>query len=71
MNVDVLMAKTVACPKPMVGGRYLTGNWDGTHELVEVVQVVGDVVVMEYDDGVRHRVSALYFFEGLCALLVQ
>jgi hypothetical protein len=71
MDIDVPVAKTAVSPKPAVGADYLTKNWDDTIERVKVVSVMGDTVVMEYDDGVRHRVSALYFFEGLGALLVQ
>lgn len=71
MNVASLMAKTATAPTPIVGATYLTKNWDGGMEPVRVVAVRGDEMVMEYDDGVRHRISVLYFWEGIEALLAQ
>jgi hypothetical protein len=71
MNVETLMSKTVTVRQPLVGLEYFTKNWDGTHDMVKVARVVGDQVVVQYTDGVCHRVSILYFWEGLRALLVQ
>jgi hypothetical protein len=56
---------------PARGERYLTTNWDGTFEPVKVILVGLEETTIEYDDGVRHAVSHLYFFEGMDALLVQ
>ena len=71
MNVEVLMSKAAHCSPPAVGAKYLTKNWDDSLEIVRVVAVNGETVTLEYIDGVQHRVSTLYFWEGLEALLAQ
>jgi len=43
------------------GEIYSIGHWDGTCDLVEVVQSSQDDVTYRYSDGVTHRVSMDYF----------
>jgi hypothetical protein len=59
--VEGLRKKEPFCNYPRKGGRYVITEWDGTREMVEVIDTGPDTVLFQYPDGELYRVSPEYF----------
>ncbi len=47
------------------GEIYSLGNWDGTLDLVEVLEASSDDVTFRYPNDIIHKVSRKYFTENI------